>query len=123
MFEKASRLKIRYSTVKGQLSVEDLWDLKLEDLNLIAKTLSRTLKESEDEDFIKTKSKSNELLELKFEVIKHVITTKLAEKEAKAKALEKAEKKAKLEELISKKEMTALESKTIEELKAELDSL
>ena len=44
MFEKASRIKLRYSTNRGVLSVEDLWDLSLEQLDPIAINLSKRLK-------------------------------------------------------------------------------
>ena len=33
MFEKASRLKLRFSTSIGMLSAEDLWDLPLSSRN------------------------------------------------------------------------------------------
>lgn len=44
MFEKASRIKLRYSTNRGVLSVEDLWDLSLEQLDPIAINLNKSLK-------------------------------------------------------------------------------
>ena len=41
LFEKASKMKLRFSTTKGVLSTEDLWDLSLESLDRIAKNLKR----------------------------------------------------------------------------------
>jgi len=123
IFEQASRLKIRFATGRGTISTEDLWDLKLEDLDTIAKSLYKSVKEGGEESFIKKRTTVNEKLELGFELVKHVIDAKLEEADKKKLAKERAEKRAQLIELIGKKEITALEGKSIEELKAELAGL
>ncbi len=120
MFEQASRLKLRFTTNRGQLSVEDLWDLKLEDLDTLAKGLNKEIKESSEESFIKTRTNANKLLELKFNLAKHIIDIKLAEKEAKALKLQKAQKAETLRDLIAKKQLSAMEEKSVEELTKEL---
>lgn len=127
IFEQASRLKLRFSFLNrgGVFSTEDLWELKLEDLNALAKELSKAVKETEEEDFIKasTTSRANQLLNLRFEIVKSVINTKLEERDAKKEAAAKASRKALLADLIAKKEHTDLESKSIEELKKEFADL
>ena len=37
MYKKASKLKLRFQTQKGNLSVEQLWDLSLDDLKIEVK--------------------------------------------------------------------------------------
>ena len=123
MFELASRLKLSFKVANGTIKTEDLWDLKLEALDVLAKSLSKEVKDASEESFIKTKTKAGKELELKFEIVKHIITVKLAEKEAKALAIEKAQKKEQIRELIAKKELSSLESKSLEELQKEYDAL
>lgn len=48
MFEKASRMKLRFNTQRGVLSVEDLWDLPLIQLDNIAIALNKKLQESKN---------------------------------------------------------------------------
>lgn len=123
MFEKATRMKLRFQTSRGVLSVEDLWDLSLESLDSIAIGLNKKLKESQTESFIKTKTKDTTELELKFNIVKHIIDVKVAELEARKDAAEKRAKKQKLMELISKKQDAELEGKSVDELMKELESL
>ncbi|MFA5457111.1 MAG: hypothetical protein WC261_05690, partial [Synergistaceae bacterium] len=61
MFEKATRMKLRIATGKGNLSVEDLWDLNLAQLNEVAKGLNRRVKELGEEDFLKVEKKEETL--------------------------------------------------------------
>ena len=90
MFEKASKQKLRYKVTSGTISTEDLWDLDLDSLDLLAKTLNKAIKDSEEESFIKSKSTANTTLELKFEIVKHVIEVKLQLEDERKSAKEKA---------------------------------
>lgn len=121
MFEKASRVKLRYSTNRGVLSVEDLWDLSLEQLDPIAINLNKRLKESQTESFIKTRTKDT--TELKFNIVKHIIDVKLQEQEERTVAAEKKAKRQKILDLMAKKQDAELESKSYEELAKELEAL
>lgn len=123
MFEKASRIKLRYSTNRGVLSVEDLWDLSLEQLDSIAINLNKRLKESQTESFIKTRTKDTTELELKFNIVKHIIDVKLQEQEERTVAAEKKAKRQKILDLMAKKQDAELESKSYEELAKELEAL
>jgi len=123
IFEKASRLKLRFTTTKGLLSVEDLWDLSLTSLDTIAKAVNKRLKEENEESFITTRSKSNSELELSLDILKHVITVKLEEKE---KATLKAERRAELDllkNLRENKKMEALNSLSLEEIERKMADL
>ena len=44
MFEKAARLKLRFTSPSGVVSVEDLWDLSLTRLNKVAQHVNNELK-------------------------------------------------------------------------------
>jgi uncharacterized protein YabN with tetrapyrrole methylase and pyrophosphatase domain len=122
-FEKATRLRLRFETSRGNLNVEDLWRLPLVELDKLAIALNKQLKESREESFIKAKSKDNKLLELRFDIVKHIIETLLSEDEEKKKAADKRAKREQLLELIAKKKNQELEEKSLEELEAELTKL
>ena len=121
MFEKASRLKLRFN-YKGMACVEDLWDISLNELNTIAKGINRELKDvAGEEDFISSAtvtSKARDILQLKLDILKHIIAVKIEERDAIRATREKAEQKQKILEIIGKKQDAALEGKSIEELKA-----
>lgn len=125
MFEKASRLKLRFVSPQGSLSAEDLWDLPLTSsrantasLNNIAKDVSRQLKAEGEEDFVNPKSGADEVLRLKLDLVKHIIQTRQSENEAAATIADRKEKKARLLELIARKQDQQLEGKPLEELEA-----
>lgn len=128
MFEKAIRLKLRFESRQGLISVEDLWDLPLTsaraaNLDDIAKDLSRQLKEDEQESFVVKATKKNEELQLKFEVVKHVIEVRLAEIEAVKQAKESREKKERILAIIARKRDEKLEGATLEELEGMVATL
>ena len=123
IFEKATRIRLRFETSRGNLNVEDLWKLPLTELDKLAIALNKQLKEASEESFIKTKTNNTVLLELRFDIVKHIIDTLLAENEEKKKAADKKAKRDQLLELIAKKENQELEGKSLEELKSELSKL
>lgn len=121
LFEAASRQKLRFDSKVGALTTEDLWDLPLThatkaNLDSIAIALNTQLKGSE-ESFVSTTTK-DATLELKFEIVKHIIQER---KKAITEALEKKnkdEKRRQLDDLIARKQQGAMESLTLEELEA-----
>lgn len=128
MFEKASRMKLRFETVKGIQTVEDLWDLPLTSengisLDGIARKLKKELRDIEDESFVVPRSsKTESTLNLKFDIVKYIIDTKVQESEdRKALSKRKAE-KDKILEIIAMKENDALLGKSLDELKKMIDA-
>jgi hypothetical protein len=131
MFEKATRLKLRFDSPKGALTTEDLWDLPLSsatsraNLDDIARGLHRELKATIDEvSFVQpVTAKADDELQLKFDVVKRVIEVRVAERDA-AKALaERREKKQRIMELIAKKQDEKLSETSIEDLERMLEAV
>jgi hypothetical protein len=127
MFEKASRLQLRFDTPKGLITTEDLWDLPLTgnsvNLDKIAVGLSRQLKDENTESFVVTATKANDELQLKFDIVKHIIDVKLAEKAAAKQIADTKAKKAKLLEVLARKQDAALENASEEDIKKMIDEL
>lgn len=131
MFEKASRLKLRFDTSRGQISVEDLWDLPLTsgtskpNLDDIAKGVHRELRNSaETESFVTPASSTgNDELQLKFDVVKHVIDVRVAERNAAADAAKRRENKQRILEIVALKEDESLRGKSLDELRAMAEAM
>lgn len=120
MFKQASKMKLRFATSKGNLSVEDLWDLSLPVLDKLAVSYDEELAKSPRKSFITNDTPSNTELELKFNIVKEIITDKLKEKADRETAKNKAAEKARLTELLAKKQSEKLES--LSEMKSNGDS-
>ena len=122
IFEKAARQKLRFP-YKGQITAEDLWDLKAEELDLVYTAINHGLKAVKDEGLLKKKDSSVSVMELQLEILKHIYEVKAEEAEAKIAEKDRREKKRRIEELIAKKQDTELEGKSLEELTAMRDAL
>lgn len=127
MFDKATRLKLRFTTSKGEASVEDLWDLPLTserghpNLDAIAIALNKQLKESDTISFVMPSKTQDEVTRLKFDIVRHVIEVRLAENADKAKERERAAQREKILEIIAHKQDEGLRNKSIEELQSLLN--
>ena len=122
IFEYATRHKVRFP-FKGNLSVEDLWDLRVEDLDQIFKTLHAKQKQSQEESLLNTKNKEEELIDIQIAIIKYIVVVKLAEKEAQKKAAENKAKKQKILAIMAARDEKALENSSDEELRRMLEDL
>jgi len=129
MFAFATRKKFRFDTCKGQVTVEDLWDLPLTatngrpNLDDIAKELYKKMKDENEMSFVKPTSQVNKefnIIKAKFDIVKYIIDVKLAEAEAAKKAKETKARNQRILGLIAQKEDEALASKSKEELLAML---
>jgi hypothetical protein len=123
MFEKASKFKYRFASQYGSLLVEDLYDLGLEPLNTIAVNVHKEIKSITEVSFIEQKDRGLEHLETKLEILKHIIEAKQKEIKDKENELIRKSKKEKIEAIIAKKEVDALEEQSLEDLKALLADL
>ena len=122
IFEFASRNTVRFP-FKGMISVEDLWDLSLTNLDSIYKTLNKQVKQSEEESLLSTKASVDTELEVQIAIVKHIVSVKLAEKEAAEKASAKKAQKQKIMSIIATKQDEALQNSSIDDLKKMLDEL
>ena len=122
MFERASRLRLRFETPRGLLSVEDLWLLPLEskisnpNLDDIARFYFRQLESKENVSFVRKEDKTDETTQLQFDVVKYVIDVRLEEADKAKKEADTAARKQKLLAIIADKEDEGLKGKSIEEL-------
>lgn len=129
MFEKASRLKIRFETSMGALCVEDLWDLPLTSkagktcLDDIARGLYRDLCDNQETSFVTKNVKGNEVVQLAFDVVKHIIDIRLAENDKAAAAKANADKKQQILAIINQKENALLAEASIDELRKIAENL
>ena len=124
LFERASKQKLRFTTGKGHLASEDLWDLSLPSLDRIAQSVHGELETSSKKSFIKEESSANTELTLKLDILKHVINYKLNLKEVASRREEKKAKLAELKELYhdkTKEEMKGLSKEDIAKQIAELE--
>lgn len=128
MFEKASRMKLRFDTAVGAITVEDLWDLPLTSnrttsLDDVARSLHQQIKDETEVSFVTTASTASAKLQLGFDIVKHIIDVRLAEREAETLRAQNREKKQKLLSLIAEKEDEGLKQSSVEELRAMAEAL
>lgn len=122
IFEYAVRNKVRFP-FKGMISVEDLWDLSLTNLDSIYKVLNKQAKQSNEESLLNIKTQTNEELTVQIAIVKHIVSTKLAEQEAREKAAAKKARKQKILAIMSAKQDEALQNSSIDDLQKMLDDL
>ena len=123
LFEVATRENYLFP-FKGMINVIDLWDLSLTNLDSVFKTLNAEVKKSEEESLLNAKTKEDEELTKKIEIIKYIVNKKLAEKEARENEKKNKEKRQRILEIKAKRQDEALENMSDEDLDkmlAELD--
>ena len=122
MFVTATRNKFRFP-FRGQISVEDLWDLSVENLDSVDKTLNSQVKKAKEESLLNTKSREDEIIEMQIEIVKYIVSVKQDEAAKKVAAKEKKARKQRILEVLAAKEDADLQNKSPEELQAMLSEL
>lgn len=129
MFEIATRTKLRFQSTKGELSIEQLWDVPLrskDDFNLdtVAKTVNKALKTISEESFVSTKkSTAQTKQEMALDIVKYVIQTKLDEEDAAATRAANKVKKEKLLAILAEKQDGKLSELSEKELQKQIAAL
>ena len=122
LFEIATRRKYRFQ-LSGTLTVEDLWDLFPESLDKIFKDLNAQLNKEKEESLMAVKSKKDEELLNKIEIVKYIFSVKSAEKQARAEAKAIKEQKQKIMAILEEKKDKALYDMSTEQLEALLKGM
>ena len=122
LFINATRANYQF-TFRGMINVIDLWDLSLTNLDSVFKTLNAEAKKSEEESLLNTKSKEDEDISNKIEIVKYIVSVKLDEKKKREDAKKNAEMRQRLLEIKAKRQDAALENMSDEDLDKALAEL
>ncbi len=125
MFEKATRIGLRFQTERGPANVEDVWNLSLKSLCNLAKKYKDEMKKIDEYDFLEEKetSEEDELLKLRFDIVLHMINTKRSENKSKLEESAKKEEINKIKAIIARKQDAALENMSVDDLMKKLDEM
>lgn len=120
--------KYRFSTSKGVLSTEDLFDLKMEDLDKLYQDLSMSIDELKGNSLFNNEEnveKMNAIKALtdKKDIVEAIFNYHKAQQEATKKLAKTKAMKDELNEVIAQKQKDELASMDIEQLKQIRDSL
>lgn len=120
MYKLASQSRLRFTTNKGLLSTEQLWDLSLAELDGLAVALEAEHNQSGKKSFLVKTSVKDRTAKLRFDIVLDVLTTKAEAAQAATEAREIKEHNNKILALIAEKQDESLKGKDIKELEAML---
>lgn len=121
LFEIASREKYRFP-YKGLISVEDLWDLTMPQLDGVYKALSKEVK-TQGEDSLMAEAITDKKLTNMIEIVKYIFSVKQQEADARKTAAENKRKRERIAEVLAQKEDEALHNMSADELKKLMSDL
>lgn len=122
LFEMATRNKLRFPSAKGELSVEDLWDLSDKDLDVVYKNLKDQEVKSSEESLLDDANVDPKLTAA-IGIVKYIFITKRNERLAEKERINKKLTQRKYIDALSKKQDEAIEKMSEAELRAMIDSL
>lgn len=129
LFECATRNKIRFATLRGEITTEHLWDVPLRsndgfNLDAIARTCSKALKDATEESFVATtRTAASARLETSLELVKYVIAAKLSDEALAKKRAENRVEKEKLLALLAEKQDGKLSKLSEKDLETRIRAL
>lgn len=129
IYKFAAQNKLVFSSIRGNLSVDQLFDLPLTsragfDLDTVAKNINAELKSESEESFVNTSSNPRKkTLEVALEIVKDVIATKQEANAALLARQQRAEERKKILDAIGAKKDQQLSQASLEELEKKLSEL
>lgn len=129
IYQQAALKKIRFESVRGQITVEQLFDLPLVsrsglDLDSVAKTVNSTLKAMAEESFVQTAATPGRTdAELRLELVKDVIAYRMAENRKRLEAAQRNTEREKLLSALERRQEEELSKLTPAEIQARIDAL
>lgn len=130
LYKMAARKKLRFQTNRGELTVEQLFDLPLKsssgfDLDTVARGINSELKSLGEESFVEDASvdPARVMLGAALEIVKDVIKTKQEENAAHLNKAKRAAERRKILDIIAAKKDEQLSTASLEELEQKLAAL
>lgn len=129
IFEYATRNKIRFQSTRGELTVEQLWDVPLRstsdfNLNAVAKAANKAFKDVSEENFVDaTKTVAHERAEITLRLVEYVIHVKLEEEQATKRRADNKLEKEKLLGILAEKQAGKLSELSEKELQKRIAAL
>lgn len=124
IFVTASKHKFRYP-YKGLISTEDLWDLNLEQLDSIYKTLNKEMHVVHEDSLltVKPRSDGDTVLEMEIEIVKYIFEEKIEAARRMEAAVANEAKKRRILEVLAKKQDESYNNMSEDELREMLNEL
>lgn len=130
IFKYAAQHKLRFPSARGDLTVEQLFQLPLKsqtgfDLDTVARTINGELKGVSEESFVEDTSADprKQALTVSLDIVKDVIATKQAENRAALDKTRKSAERKKLLDVIAAKKDEKLSQSSLDELEKKLAEL
>ena len=120
IFEQAARGKYRFP-FRGLCTVEDLWDLNVNNLDAVYKELNKQKRNNNEDSLLETSNEDTKLNDM-IEIVKHIVSVKQKEKADRILEKERKERNQMIMDIIKDKEYENLRSKSIAELMGIVDS-
>ena len=124
LFKLAARRKTRFNSTKGLITAEQLYDLKLTDLDAIARGINTDLKSVTEDSFIQTTPDPRRgQLQDALDLVIEVIADKQADAADSKKRIERAALRDTLKSALARKQDEALSETSIADLQKQLAAL
>lgn len=122
LFEMATRNKMRFPSTKGELSVEDLWDLSDKDLDVVYKNLKDQEVKSSEESLLDDTNVDPKLTAA-IGIVRYIFTTKRNEKLEAKELIDKKRNQQLYIDALSRRKLKDIDNMSVEELEAKIAEL
>lgn len=122
LFEIATRNKMRFPSTKGELSVEDLWDLSDKDLDVVYKNMKDQEVKSSEESLLDDANVDPKLTTA-IGIVKYIFTTKRNERLEAKELIDKKRNQQLYIDALSRRKLKDIDNMSVEELEAKIAEL